>query len=144
VARRFGIAQFQPDTQVYARTRCWRMIGLDKASPWNPRTDGPSWLYRVCRGCGLRFRADQPRCPRCGDDSPGSATATLPGRLRSCAPRTSGKAGPWSSDSQSNVVRSTRNTCDAMLQSCSPYARRNAVVTALNSAALSALTVCAA
>jgi hypothetical protein len=73
VARRFGIAQFQPDAQVYARTRRWRVIGLDTASPWNPRTDGPSWLYRVCRGCALRFRADQPRCPRCGDDTPGPA-----------------------------------------------------------------------
>lgn len=73
VARRFGIAQFQPDAQVYARTRRWKVIGLDTASPWNPRSDGPSWTYRLCRECKLRFRADHPRCPRCGDDSPGRA-----------------------------------------------------------------------
>ncbi|MBI4531014.1 MAG: DUF1998 domain-containing protein, partial [Candidatus Latescibacteria bacterium] len=73
VGRRFGITQFQPDAQVYARTRRWKVIGLDAASPWNPRTEGPSWVYRVCRGCTLRFRADHPRCPRCGDDRPGPA-----------------------------------------------------------------------
>jgi hypothetical protein len=73
VGRRFGIAQFQPNAQVYARTRRWRVMGLDTASPWNPRSDGPSWLYRVCRGCTLRFRADHPRCPRCRDDTPGPA-----------------------------------------------------------------------
>ena len=71
VARRFGIAQFQPDASVYARTRRWKVRGLDTASPWNPRSDGPSWTYRVCPGCGLRFHADEPRCPRCRDDSPG-------------------------------------------------------------------------
>jgi hypothetical protein len=42
VARRFGITQFQPDAQVYARTKRWRVIGLDLSSPWNPRTDEPS------------------------------------------------------------------------------------------------------
>ncbi len=73
VNRQFGIGQFQPDAQVYARTKCWRVIGLDTASPWNPRTDGPSWTYRVCRGCGLRYRADHPFCPRCHDDRPGRA-----------------------------------------------------------------------
>ena len=66
VNRQFGIGQFQPDAQVYARTKCWKVIGLDTASPWNPRSDGPSWTYRVCRGCSLRYRADHPRCPRCG------------------------------------------------------------------------------
>jgi replicative superfamily II helicase len=75
VGRRFGLAQFQPEAQVYARTRRWRVMGLDTASPWNPRSDGPSWLYRLCRGCTLRFRADHPRCPRCGDDTPGQAHA---------------------------------------------------------------------
>ena len=73
VDRRFGIAQFQPEAQVYARTKRWRVMGLDTASPWNPRSDGPSWTYRVCRGCALRFHADHPRCPRCGDDTPGPA-----------------------------------------------------------------------
>ena len=28
-ARRFGITQFQPDVQVYARGKRWRVIGLD-------------------------------------------------------------------------------------------------------------------
>ena len=83
VDRRFGIAQFQPEAQVYARTKRWRVMGLDTASPWNPRSDGPSWTYRVCRGCTLRFRADHPRCPRCGDDTPGPAhpAATFAGFL---------------------------------------------------------------
>ena len=73
VARRFGIAQYQPDAQVYARTKRWKVIGLDMASPWNPRTEGPSWYYRLCRKCDLRFRADHPRCPRCKNDDPGSS-----------------------------------------------------------------------
>jgi hypothetical protein len=76
VARQFGLAQFQPDAQVYARAKRWKVIGLDTASPWNPRSDGPGWVYRICQGCGLRFAADQPRCPRCRDDRPGQA---LPG-----------------------------------------------------------------
>jgi len=70
-ARRFGITQFQPEAQVYARTKRWRVIGLDLSSPWNPRADQPTWLYRACRGCGLRYYADAPRCPRCNDSSPG-------------------------------------------------------------------------
>ncbi|GAB4215213.1 MAG: DEAD/DEAH box helicase [Roseiflexaceae bacterium] len=65
VARRFGLAQFQPDATVYARGGRWRVAGLDVASPWNPRSDGPGWLYRRCRHCGLRFHADEPACPRC-------------------------------------------------------------------------------
>ena len=76
VARQFGLAQFQPDAQVFARAKRWKVIGLDTASPWNPRSDGPGWVYRICQGCGLRFAADQPRCPRCRDDRPGQA---LPG-----------------------------------------------------------------
>ncbi len=71
VARRFGIDQFRPDAQVYARTKRWRVIGLDNASPWNPRSEAPGWTYRVCGQCSLRFRGDRPRCPRCADDSPG-------------------------------------------------------------------------
>jgi hypothetical protein len=65
VARRFGIAQFQPSAQVYARTKRWKVIGLDTASPWNPGADVPGRPYRLCRKCTLRFVADQPRCPRC-------------------------------------------------------------------------------
>jgi replicative superfamily II helicase/very-short-patch-repair endonuclease len=71
VTRRFGIAQFQPGAQVYARTKRWRVIGLDTASPWNPQTQGPSWMYRLCRECGLRYGADHPQCPRCRADAPG-------------------------------------------------------------------------
>ncbi len=71
VARRFGIAQFQPDASVFARSKRWKSIGLDTASPWNPRTDGPSWPYRLCGRCKLRYRADHPRCPRCAHDAPG-------------------------------------------------------------------------
>jgi hypothetical protein len=25
------------------------------ASPWNPRSEGPSWSYRVCTTCSLRY-----------------------------------------------------------------------------------------
>jgi hypothetical protein len=69
--RRFGIGQFQPGAHVYARTRRWRVVGLDMASPWNPHGEGQAWRYRLCRSCALRFAANQPRCPRCGDDRPG-------------------------------------------------------------------------
>lgn len=70
-ARRFGIDQFRPDAQVYARTKRWRVIGIDSSSPWNPRNDAPTWQYRVCEDCGLRYDANEPRCSRCGCDRPG-------------------------------------------------------------------------
>jgi hypothetical protein len=70
VARRFGINQFRPNAQVYARTKRWRVIGLDTASPWNPRAGDPGKHYRLCRTCGLRFDAGEPACRRCGDDTP--------------------------------------------------------------------------
>lgn len=71
VVRRFGIGQFQPDAHVYARAKRWEVIGLDSASPWNPRSEGPTWSYRVCSTCALCYTADQPRCPRCQTTSPG-------------------------------------------------------------------------
>lgn len=71
--RRFGIGQFQPEAHVYARGRRWKVIGLDSASPWNPRSEGPTWLYRICPTCELRYNADEPRCPRCETASPGPA-----------------------------------------------------------------------
>ena len=71
VTRRFGIGQFQPDANVYARSKRWRVIGLDTASPWNPRTEGPTWSYRVCETCELRYHADEPKCPRCKTACPG-------------------------------------------------------------------------
>ena len=73
VGRRFGIAQFQPEAQVYARARRWKVIGLDTASPWNPRSEGPSWSYRVCRTCQLRYDADEPHCPRCNTSEAGKS-----------------------------------------------------------------------
>ena len=71
VNRRLVIGQFQPDATVYARSKRWRVIGLDIASPWNPRTEGPTWSYRVCETCELRYNADEPKCPRCQTASPG-------------------------------------------------------------------------
>ncbi len=71
VTRRFGIGQFQPDAHVYARSRRWKVIGLDSASPWNPRSDTPTWSYRICATCMLRYGADHPSCPRCETASPG-------------------------------------------------------------------------
>ncbi len=70
VARRFGLTQFMPDAQVYARTKRWRVVGLDLSSPWNPRSDEPTWRYRSCLQCELRYYADAPKCPRCGHSSP--------------------------------------------------------------------------
>ncbi|RIK40897.1 MAG: hypothetical protein DCC57_19215 [Chloroflexi bacterium] len=71
-SRAVGLAQFQPDAQVYARAKRWKVFGLDTASPWNPQPNGPSWLYQQCGRCGLRFQAQEPRCPRCHDSSPGA------------------------------------------------------------------------
>lgn len=76
VTRRFGIGQFQPDAHVYARRKRWKVIGLDTASPWNPRGDAPTWTYRLCGSCLLRYDASQPNCPRCKTAGPGPA---LPG-----------------------------------------------------------------
>lgn len=71
VARPLGLAQFQPEAQVYARGKRWKVVGLDTASPWNSPTDSPAWPYRICEHCDLRFSADKPRCPRCQHDDPG-------------------------------------------------------------------------
>jgi len=68
VTRRFGIAQYQPNALVHARGHRWRVKGLDMASPWNPRSPEPDWLYVLCKGCGLRYEAQTSRCPRCGSD----------------------------------------------------------------------------
>ncbi len=71
VGRVVGIAQFRPEANVYARNVRWKVIGLDPASPWNPKVEGPSWGYMVCSQCALRFSAGRPQCPRCGNASPG-------------------------------------------------------------------------
>lgn len=73
VARPFGIAQFQPNAQVFARTKRWRVFGLDMASPWNPRSDTAGLLFRKCPNCDLRYDAQRPACPRCQHAEPGKA-----------------------------------------------------------------------
>lgn len=69
-ARRFGIYQFMPDAPVYARSKRWKVAGLDMSSPWNPRVDVP-WSYRICGRCNLHFSNELPRCPRCHAEEPG-------------------------------------------------------------------------
>lgn len=71
VARRFGLSQFQPEALVYARSRRWKVIGLDSSSPWNPQADVAPAHYRICRECDLRYRSDLPRCGRCGTEALG-------------------------------------------------------------------------
>lgn len=66
VTRRFGLGQYQPDAPVHARGHRWRVAGLDMSSPWNPKSDEPSWHYTVCSGCGLRYDVQKHvKCPRC-------------------------------------------------------------------------------
>jgi hypothetical protein len=75
--RRFGIAQYQPEAPVHARGHRWKVIGLDMASPWNPRSDEPDWIYVVCDRCQLRYGAQQAaKCPRC--DKPQGVMSALP------------------------------------------------------------------
>ena len=62
--RRFGIGQFQPEAHVYARRRRWKVIGLDNASPWNPRSDFPTWQSGFAEL--VRHNADDPQCPAVG------------------------------------------------------------------------------
>ncbi len=69
VARRFGLAQYQPDAKAHARGHRWKVVGLDLASPWNPKSPEPDWLYSICKNCSLRYGTqEQVRCPRCGAD----------------------------------------------------------------------------
>ena len=49
VARRFGIAQYQPEARAHARGHRWRVVGLDLSSPWNPKTSDPDWVYCAAR-----------------------------------------------------------------------------------------------
>lgn len=66
VERRFGLAQYQPDARAHARGHRWRVIGLDLASPWNPKSPEPEWIYSVCKDCGLRYGTQEHgHCPRC-------------------------------------------------------------------------------
>ena len=67
VARRFGLAQYQPEAPVHARGHKWRVVGLDISSPWNPRMDEPTWIYTKCEKCELRYSVQHHvKCPRCG------------------------------------------------------------------------------
>ena len=69
VERRFGIAQYQIDARAHARGHRWRVVGLDMASPWNPKTPDPGWVYTLCKKCGLHYAAQEHvRCPRCKSD----------------------------------------------------------------------------
>lgn len=78
VTRRFGLGQYQPDAPVHARGHRWRIAGLDLSSPWNPKSDEPSWNYVCCSGCGLRYDAQKHvKCPRC--QQPGDCAKTSPG-----------------------------------------------------------------
>lgn len=66
VERRFGIAQYQPNASVHARGHRWRVVGLDMASPWNPKSPQPDWVYGRCGDCGLRYAIQHHACcPRC-------------------------------------------------------------------------------
>lgn len=66
VERRFGLAQYRPEATVHARGHRWQVRGLDIASPWNPKSDAPGWVYSVCSNCELHFDSQEhPRCPRC-------------------------------------------------------------------------------
>jgi len=65
VERRFGLAQYCPDAPVHARGHRWKVVGLDPASPWNPRGGQADWIYTLCAQCNLRYQAQEPRCPRC-------------------------------------------------------------------------------
>jgi len=71
VARRFGLSQYQPEAIAHARGHRWRIVGLDPASPWNPKSDAPQWPYRICAGCDLRYHAQGRGCPRCGSTQAG-------------------------------------------------------------------------
>jgi len=63
VNRPFGIGQYQPDAHVYARARRWRVIGLGHRLTWNPGSDEPSWIYRICGRCTLRYRGRRATLP---------------------------------------------------------------------------------
>jgi very-short-patch-repair endonuclease len=78
VERRFGLTQYQPEAVVHARGHRWRVVGLDRSSPWNPKSEQPAWCYTICSRCGLRYGAQEhARCPRCKSaEAPG---APLPG-----------------------------------------------------------------
>jgi hypothetical protein len=77
VDRRFGLSQYQPEAIVHARGHRWRVVGLDRASPWNPKTEGPSWIYTICARCDLRFGGQEVQCPRC--KAPAGTAASIPG-----------------------------------------------------------------
>jgi hypothetical protein len=69
VARRFGLAQYQPEAMAHARGHRWKVVGLDRSSPWNPKSPEPDWVYSICKNCSLRYGTQEHvRCPRCGSE----------------------------------------------------------------------------
>ena len=77
MVRRFGIGQFQPEAHVYARSKRWKVIGLDMASPWNPRSEGPTWSYRVCQTLRAAVHGRRAQVPPLRYGRPGPAAAVL-------------------------------------------------------------------
>lgn len=75
VGRVQGIGQFVPESPVYARTKRWKVVGLDNSSPWNPRTEAPL-PYRICSQCHLRYAGSEQVCPRCKHDEQGKSLAS--------------------------------------------------------------------
>lgn len=71
-ARPSGLRQYQPGAPVYARGKRWKVIGVDKSSPWNPQGPEVTRYFVRCQQCALAFDPQEsPRCPRCGDADPG-------------------------------------------------------------------------
>lgn len=72
-ARPSGLHQFQPGAPVYARGKRWKVIGVDKSSPWNPQGPEATRYFQRCQECELVFDPQEaPRCPRCHDANPGA------------------------------------------------------------------------
>ena len=71
VTRRFGIGQFQPEARFTRGRVAGKSSGWITRLPGIPRSKQPSWNYRVCSACTLRYNADEPRCPRCLNVAPG-------------------------------------------------------------------------
>ena len=86
VTRRFGIGQFQPDAHVYARGRRWKVIGLDRSSPWNPQSEAPTWSYRLCDPVRSAMtptnRAARAAAPSVPAPPAGLRVCRLPGQAR--------------------------------------------------------------
>ncbi len=76
VNRQFGIAQYQPKANVYARNFCWEVIGIDVSSPWNPQKSDAGEDYQICPRCALRYKTTSPKCPRCSAEASAAKAIT--------------------------------------------------------------------